>query len=314
MKKNPHISIVIPVFGAPSLLNELVDRIIKTVKKIDENFEIILVDDCDPDNSWSIIENLCKTDLRIIGIKHSRNFGQQYAINCGLDHAQGDWVVTLDCDLQDSPEEIINLYKKGLEGNDIVIVLRKKRQDDFLKKLFSKLFYKLLSYLTDTFQDPSVGNFVLYKQKAVNALKSIDGYYKYYPLMIKFVGFKILKVEVQHAKRKDGVKSSYDFDKRFNLALDVLVSFSNKLLRFSIKLGLWIILLTMVSTIFLVILYFTSNVVVRGWASIILLIWFMLGIVIFILGIFGLYIEKIFESVKGKPPYIVDKYINYKNN
>ena len=132
--------------------------------------------------------------------------------------------------------------------------------------------------------------------------------------MIKVVGFKIIKIEVQHEKRKDGISSSYTFEKKFDLALDVLVSYSNKLLRLSIKLGLLIILLTSVSTILMVLIYFTSNIEVRGWVSIILLIWFMLGIVILILGIYGLYIEKIFESVKGKPTYVVDKYINYKKN
>ena len=130
----PYISVISPVYGADNLINELVDRINKSVSEISDSYEIILVEDCGPDDSWNKIKSICAYDKRVVGIKHSRNFGQQYAINCGLDHARGEWVVTLDCDLQDRPEAIIKLYNKAQEGFDVVLASRQNRKDDIVKK------------------------------------------------------------------------------------------------------------------------------------------------------------------------------------
>ena len=142
MSKLPHISVISPVYGAAGLLEELVRRIKATVCLITEEYEIVLVEDCGPDNSWEIIRKMCAADQRVIGIRHSRNFGQQYALNCGFDHARGKWIVTLDCDLQDRPEEIISLYNKALEGYEIVLASRQHRKDNYLKKFFSRVLQK----------------------------------------------------------------------------------------------------------------------------------------------------------------------------
>ncbi len=311
MNITPHISIISPVYGASTLLEELVRRIGESVSKITENYEIILVEDHGPDDSWQKIKAVCEKDPRVIGIRHSRNFGQQYAINCGLDHARGEWVVTLDCDLQDRPEEIINLYNKAQEGYDIVLASRQNRQDDFLKKLFSKIFYRLLSYLTDTHQDASLANFSLYHRSVVDALKSMNDYSRYYPTMIHWVGFRLVKLDIQHASRTDGKKSSYNFKKRLALAFDTIVSFSNKPLRLTVKLGILILFTSMLFAIALVISYFFTDISVSGWASTFLSLWFLSGIIVTILGMIGIYVGKIFETVKRRPSYIVGERINY---
>jgi glycosyltransferase involved in cell wall biosynthesis len=313
MKNKPLISVVSPVYGASSLLVELVRRIKDSVKEITEDYEIILVEDNGKDDSWKIIKTICDSDKRVIGIQHSRNFGQQYALNCGLDHAKGEWVVTLDCDLQDRPEEIVNLFNKANEGYDIVLASRQNRQDDFMKKLFSKLFYRLLSYLTDTHQDATLANFSLYHRSVVNALKSMNDYSRYYPTMIHWIGFRLVKLEIQHQSREDGIKSSYSFKKRIKLAFDIIISFSNKPLRLTVKLGVFILFLATLVAVMLVVGYFFTDIYVSGWASTFLSLWFLAGIIITIQGMIGIYVGKIFETVKRRPSYIVGQIINYED-
>ena len=131
----PFISIVSPVYRAEKILPELVRRIKTSVEPITQNFEIILVEDCGPDDSWSVIQSLSEQEPRVRGFKLSRNYGQHYAITCGLDQAQGDWIVVMDCDLQDQPEEIKKLYDKALEGYGVTLIKRDEQQ----LCLFSKL-------------------------------------------------------------------------------------------------------------------------------------------------------------------------------
>lgn len=310
MNDKPHISVVSPVYGAADLLNELVRRIKESVSKITDNYEIILVEDCGPDDSWEKIATICNSDQRIKGIQHSRNFGQQYALNCGLDHSKGEWVVTLDCDLQDRPEEIINLYNKTLEGYDIVLARRENRQDDFLKRFFSNIFYKTFGYLTDTDQDASIANFAIYNRKVVDALKSMKDYIRYYPAMIQWVGFRLTKIDVCHDSRVDGKKSSYSFIKRFRLAGDTILSFSNKPLKLAVRLGVAISMIASLFAIALILRYFMIGENVTGWTSLFLSLWFLSGLIISVLGMVGLYIGKTFEVVKGRPTYIVRESIN----
>lgn len=149
------------------------------------SFELILVDDNSTDNSWNIIVEMGKKDKRVKGIKLSRNFGQHKAITAGLAKASGKWIVVMDCDLQDQPEEIPKLYAKAREGYDVVLGRRTNRQDGFFERIFSKLFYRVLGYLTDTKQDSTIGNFGIYKQKVIEAVLSMDDNLRYFPAMVK---------------------------------------------------------------------------------------------------------------------------------
>ena len=162
------------------------------------------------------IELQGKRDPKIKGIKLSRNFGQHYAIAAGLDHSQGDWIVVMDCDFQDQPEEIIKLYNKATEGYDIVLGKRIRRNDTFLKIYFSKIFYLLLGYLTDTKQDSTIGNFGIYSRKTIDAICSMQDSYRYFPTMVRWVGFKNTQIEIEHAERGSG-KTTYNYKKLFNI-------------------------------------------------------------------------------------------------
>lgn len=305
----PLISIVSPVYRAEKIVDKLVERISEEVSKITENFEIILVEDGSPDDSWEAIERNCQKDTRVKGIKLSRNFGQHYAITAGLDAAKGKWIVVMDCDLQDRPEEIINLYTKALEGYDIVLASRHQRQDTFFKKLFSKLFYKVLSYLTGTEQDPTIANFGIYSNKVIDSISKMRESIRYFPTMVRWVGFCRIKINVEHASRDEG-STSYNFSRLFNLALDIILAYSDRPIRLTIKLGFIISFISFCFAIITILQYLLGVISVSGYASLIISIWFFSGLIMTTLGIVGLYVGKTFEGVKNRPIYITEKTIN----
>jgi len=162
ISKTPEVSIVIPVYGCRNCLLELYFRLKDTLPLISSDFEIIMVNDSSPDLAWTTILDIAEKDQRLKGINLSRNFGQHYAITAGLDYCAGNWVVVMDCDLQDRPEEIINLYNKAQEGWDVVFASREIRRDSLIKRSLSKLFYLTLGYLTNTEQDANIANFGIY--------------------------------------------------------------------------------------------------------------------------------------------------------
>jgi polyisoprenyl-phosphate glycosyltransferase len=306
----PFISVVSPVYGAASLLPELVERITGALQEITGDFEIILVEDHSPDESWEVICALAADNPSVKGISLSRNFGQQNSLNAGLDHAKGEWIVTLDCDLQDAPEFIPDLFRKASEGFDIVFAGRKNRKDQWLKKSASWAFNSLLGYLSETEVDHTVANFVIYNRKVADAMKMMGDYYRYYPMINQWVGFRKTTIQVEHSERKDNRKSSYSFRKRIILAFMTILSFSDRPLRLVMKGGFWMVLTMALLAIVLVVRYFVMGTVVSGWLSLFISIWFLAGILIMILGVIGLYLGRVFETVKQRPRYIIREKVN----
>lgn len=308
--QTPLISIVSPVYRAEGLVPELVSRLAKVLITITTDYEIILVEDGSPDRSWEKIEEACKSSTKIKGIKLSRNFGQHYAITAGLDQAKGQWVVVMDCDLQDRPEEIPNLYQEAQKGFDIVFARRVFRQDNFLKKQTSKIFYKIFSYLSGVKYDGSIANFGIYNQKVINAINSLREPLRAFSPMARWVGFKRSFVDVVHGERFSG-KSSYTYSKLIELAFDICLAYSDRPLKITVKLGFFIFILSIFLAILTLFSYFAGIISVSGYTSIILSISIFSGLIIFTLGILGLYIGKIFECAKNRPLFIADKKINF---
>lgn len=306
MNTEVDISIVSPVYKAENLIDNLVIRIDNALQNITPNYEIILIDDSSPDNSWKKILENCKKYSNVKGIKLSRNYGQQHALQAGLDASKGKYVVTMDCDLQDQPEEIVKLLSKAKEGFEIVVASRKNRQDDFFKKLFSRIFYSVLGYLTETKQDRTVANFVIYHRKAVDAMASLKDHNRYYPMLQQMIGFNYAKVEINHAEREDG-KSSYSYKKRLRLALDTILTFSDKPLRLVVKFGVLLSFLSICAAFVMITLWVIGDVKAEGWASLALLTSFFSGAIISVLGMVGLYVGRTFESVKNRPTYIIQE-------
>ncbi len=305
------ISIVSPVFKAEKILEILVSTIENSLVTITDQYEIILVEDGSPDGSWAKMEELAAANTKIRLIKLSRNFGQHNAITAGLDCCQGEWVVVMDCDMQDRPEEIPHLYQKAVEGNyDIVFARREFRQDHFIKKITSKIFYWAFSYLSGIQRDNTIANFGIYNRKVICSINQIREPMRAFSPMIQWVGFSKTAINVQHGQRHSG-NSSYNWSKLISLALDISISYSYKPLKIIMKVGFIISLLSFLYSIFILLKYITGGINVSGYTSIIVAICFFSGLIISFLGVIGLYLSKIFDGVRNRPLYIVDKKINF---
>ncbi|UOQ49658.1 glycosyltransferase family 2 protein [Gracilibacillus caseinilyticus] len=298
------ISVVVPVYGCETCLIELCDRIKTAVLSIPAKYEIILVNDASPDQAWQTIKRLSAQDNAIKGIDFARNFGQHHAITAGLDDAAGDWVIVMDCDLQDRPEEIPNLYDKAVEGYDIVFAKRTARQDNWFKRKSSQLFYRVYDYLSGQTTDYSTANFSIIEQKVVKSFRKLREQNRYFPLFIKWMGYRSTSIPVRHDARAEG-KSSYNLYKLIHLATDAIISQSNKPLRLSIQFGFLISLVSFLYAVYLFCRYFFMDEHVQGWTSVMVSLFFIGGLIFFHFGVLGLYIGKIFNETKGRPLYLI---------
>ncbi|MEZ4876071.1 MAG: glycosyltransferase family 2 protein [Flavobacterium sp.] len=300
------LSIVSPIYRAENIVEKLVLEIKKEIQKLDISFEIILVDDRSPDNSWKKMIGLSKKYSNVKSIRLSRNFGQHPAIMAGLSFAKGEWIVVMDCDLQDQPKEIISLYEKSKEGYDIVLARRTNRKDSFFKKLSSKIFSKIYGFFTDTKYDNEIANFGIYNKKAIQSILQVSDYIKFFPLFVNFVGYNATSIEVEHAPRNSG-STSYSISKLISLAFNSIISFSNKPLKIFVKFGMIISFLSFCIGLYYIYQSTHNEIEVLGYTSIIVSIWFLSGIIITTIGVTGIYIGKIFDQTKDRPVYIIDE-------
>ena len=310
MNNNIQISIVSPVYRAEKMVHMLVERIVQSVTTITDRYEIILVNDASPDASWQMIEHECAQNKQVKGVNLSRNFGQHYAITAGLSFARGEWVVVMDCDLQDRPEEIPALYQKAQEGYDIVYARRVDRQDRWIKRVPSLLFNAVFDWLSGTNKDKSVANFGVYSQKVIAEYNKIPEYARSFGSLIRYLGFKTTAIDVQHAARAEG-ESSYTWSRMFKLAFDVIISNSNKPLRMAVGLGFSMSALSFLLALYNVVARMIGMISFPGYTTTVFSIWFVGGLLLLVLGIIGLYIGKIFDQVKGRPNFIVQEKINF---
>lgn len=302
------ISTVIPVYGCRAALPELHRRLSGVLSSIVEEYEIIFVNDCCPQNSWEVIEEICRDDKHVKGIELSRNFGQMKAILAGLENATGDWIVVMDCDLQDRPEEIKNLYNKALEGYDVVLARRVQRKDGPVKKALSKAFYKVYNFATDNTYDGSVSNFSIISSKVAKSYCKLREQHRAYVMYIKWLGFRQTAIDVECDERYEG-KSSYSMKKRINMAVDLLTSQSDKIIRLFVTFGFIMSIISFLTIIGLVIYKFVADVSI-GWTSIIATIILVGGLIIMVIGIVGIYVGNIFMQTKDRPLYIIRQILN----
>lgn len=300
-----HISIVSPVYGCASCIKALCAELCTAMQAIEcSDFEIVLVNDASPDQAWNAIEEASSLHPQVQGINLSRNFGQHAAIHAGLANAQGEWIVVMDCDLQDRPDQIPKLYHKVIEGYDLAVAQRVQRQDSRSKRMGSTWFYRILSYLTETHIDPSIANFGIYNRKAVSAILAMGDYIKFFPTMAVWIGFKRIEVPVEHGLRETG-KSSYNISRLMRLGFNVIISFSDKPLRLVVKFGFMIMIIVFLAALMVAYRYFTGSIVVTGYTSLLLSVWFFGGFTLSILGLTGLYVGKAFDQSKNRPVYLI---------
>ncbi|MDD5512140.1 MAG: glycosyltransferase family 2 protein [Candidatus Omnitrophica bacterium] len=303
----PVISVVVPVYNAEKCLNELCSRLKESLTGIN-SYEVILIEDGGKDDSWKLIEQIVKSDPHFKGIKFSRNFGQHYGITAGLDYAKGDWVVVMDCDLQDKPEDITRLYEKAKDGFEMVIARRVRRNDFFLKRCSAILFYRFLNYLADIHYDYRIRNFRIMSRNVVENFRLMRENLRFFGGLVDWMGYPTAYIDVEFKQRFSG-KSSYNFRSLCKLAIDTIVAYSDKPLRLSITFGFIISFLSFLVGIYVIYRKIFFGIPIMGWASLIVSLYFIGGIIITVLGIIGLYLGKAFYEIKKRPLYIISEKI-----
>jgi dolichol-phosphate mannosyltransferase len=310
----PEISIVIPVYRAEKIVDELLLRLHTNLQEITNHYEIILVDDRSPDNGWQKMLEGAKADKRVKCVRLSRNFGQHYALTAGLSYSTGNYVITMDCDLQDDPAYLNVLYKKIKEGFGIVYTSKARSGHGFIKNFFARIYFNIYNWLSDNGQTESDdrGSYLIMSRKVVDAFLRINDYHRHYLLILKWLGFNSANIRIDHKKRFEG-KSSYTFKKLVSHALNGITSQSVKLLHLSVGIGFTIFLLSLILGFSIIVKYYISGYQ-AGWTSIFVLILFSTGLMLMSIGVSGIYLGKTFEQSKQRPLFIVDELINISEN
>lgn len=304
----PEISIVIPTYCEEGNIVELYEQLQIELSKIDvQSFEIIYVNDGSHDDSLRNIKELTTKDERVKFIHFSRNFGHQNALRAGLDFAKGDAVISMDADLQHPPELISTLIEHWRAGNKVVYTKRKDTNDlSFFKKLTSKMFYKLVNYLSETKLEEGTADFRLLDRSVVEALKNFNENNLFYRGIIPGLGFKQHGLEYIPNERFSG-NTKYTFSKMVRFALTGITSSSAKPLYFSIYLGAFLALCSFFYALYAIYVSIFTTEAVAGWTSTIASILFIGGIQLMMLGIVGIYLGKLFSESKKRPNYIIEE-------
>lgn len=302
------ISFIIPVYNESGNIPEFYSRLKRVIESDfkDFEYEIIFVDDGSNDNSFDLIEKLHNQNSKIKAIGFSRNFGHHIAITAGLDIASGDFIVMMDGDLQDQPEEIIKLWNKLQQGYDVVYAQRQNKKFGFFKVTTSRLFNFLIKKLVDENIEINSSIFRIMTKGVAEKVKELRESNRYIIGLIGWVGFKHIAQEVEHGERFNG-KGKYGLNRQIKLALNAVFSFSTYPLKIIIKIGLLFVLFSFFLAIYILIKKFVYYYIISGWTYAILLISFIGGIQIIAIGIIGEYIARTYTESKRRPLYVIKK-------
>ena len=307
MGNNMEYSIVVPVYNSENTLDELYERINTVFKSISENYEVIFVDDCSVDGSWEKMKNLREKDKRVKIIHLLRNFGQHNATVCGFNYCNGDYVIILDDDLQNPPEEIPKLIGKITEGYMVVygeyIVKKHSKFENFLSKTFQNLMHRILKIPKGIF----ISNYVILKSNVIKNALSIKSSYPFLTALITRSTpiNKIANVEVIHDERKAG-KSGYNVFKMFKLSLNLLINYSSWPL---LLVGIFGFILSILSISYGAIII-VRNIIdpgygVTGWNSLMVAVTFLGGAILMAIGIIGEYLRRILAEISYEKQYVI---------
>jgi polyisoprenyl-phosphate glycosyltransferase len=296
------ISIVVPVYGCKDCLNSLVERTSAILLRMALTFEIVLVDDCSPDGSWSEILRLIETASGIRGIRLSRNFGQHAAIAAGIAASRGNWIAVMDCDLQDPPELLAELYTRAQAGAEVVMARRRTRIETWHRRLVSRLYFAILRRLGSAI-DGTDGALSMMSRNVADAYLTLRDHDRHHALLLRWLGFRQETIEYDQAARADGA-SSYSYGALIETAIQGILFHSTKLLRLLIYSGLAIALVGLLMVPVLIAVYFMAEQP-TGWTSLAVLLLVIGGGTIISVGTVGLYVGRIFDQIRGRPMYIV---------
>lgn len=313
MKKNTidrlDISVVIPVYGCPEALPELHERLTAILEGMQKTYEIIMVDDCCPMDSWKGIRQICEKDNRVKGIHFTKNFGQGCAVTAGVAASRGEWIVTMDCDLQDVPENIPDLYNKVNEGYDVVYVRRTERKDPFITQKLAAAFHKVFCYITDVNYDFDLATFLIASRRAADKFLESKDRGRDFGMYLMWLGYNHTFIEFEHGERHSG-NSSYTFIKKIKTAVADITSFSNRVLYVPIYLGFFSAFISLLYVAYVFYRYFVLGTDPEGWSTLVAAVFLFGGMILSTLGIMGIYLGNIFDMNKDRPLYVVQDTMN----
>ncbi len=301
---SPLLSVVVPVYGCVDSLPELVQRVVSAVVEADWVAEVVLVDDCSPDDSWSTIESLVSSWSDVVGVRLSRNFGQHAAITAGLATCKGQKVVVMDCDLQDPPELIPEMLGLAVEY-DVVLGRRQGNYQSRPRLLLAKIYTRLVSIMEGAQFDPAIGTFSLIDRKVVDAFLTLGEQDRHFSFAILWLGFKQTTIDFQRQPRRLGT-TSYTFRRRLGHAVHGIMFQNTRFLSLVVFTGFTTATLGGVFGFYTIVRRLTASAL-PGWTSTVSLILFVFGTLVTVQGVIGLYIGRIFQEVKGRPLYIIDQ-------
>jgi dolichol-phosphate mannosyltransferase/undecaprenyl-phosphate 4-deoxy-4-formamido-L-arabinose transferase len=297
-------SIVVPVYNSTKTLEELFRRIVTVMEALGKGFEIIFVDDGSTDESWQVIQKLAETDSRLTAIQLMRNYGQANATLCGLQHSEGQMLVTIDDDLQHPPEEI-SVLVKAMEENpntDVIMGIPDEKQHPMVRRLGSSCLNLMNSLMFTRGRGTKFSSFRIMTRPVVDHLLAIDTPHPAPGPLLYSITPRIMNVYVKHQPRAAG-KSGYTFPKLYRLTLSRFLSFSTFPLRFLAIVGVIGILLSILLGTVYSVKYIQGEVKVAGWTTLVLLLILLSGFNFFAFGIVGEYLLRILQSAYGTPQY-----------
>jgi dolichol-phosphate mannosyltransferase len=301
------LSVVIPVFNEEKNIEELYNRLKNTIEELGLTYELVFVNDGSTDGSFEIIASLSENNPNIKYIDLSRNFGHQIAVTAGLDFVIGKNTVIIDADLQDPPEVIAELYTKMQEGFDVVYAKRKKRKGDpILKKITAKVFYRILSIITNIDIPVDTGDFRIMSNKVVNVLKNMPEQHKFIRGQISWAGFRQAHIDYVRNERFAG-ETGYTYTKMTKFAKDGITAFSDFPLKLVTWMGFAVAMIAFGVMVYALFSKYIKGGAVPGWASLMISLLFLGGVQLISIGIIGEYISRIASNVRNRPLYIVNK-------
>ncbi|MEQ7050303.1 glycosyltransferase family 2 protein [Paenibacillaceae sp. P-4] len=300
------ISIVTTLYRSEAYLIEFHERIKKAVNQLNLQHEIIMVNDGSPDNSLDTALKIRDKDPAVKVIDLSRNFGHHKAILTGLSYATGDKIFLIDCDLEEDPELLVSFYRawENEQEYDVIFGVQEQREGTFYRRWAGTMFYKLFNMLSDEKIPQNPCTVRLFTKRYVDSLLSLNDKNVFLAAMYEKVGYKQKAISI---KKEYKGSSSYNIIRKVALTLEGLTSFSSKPLTSIMGCGFIISLLSIMYTIYLIINKLIYDAIIGGWTSLMVSIWFLSGLLMFSMGIVGLYISKIFNETKDRPLTIVRK-------
>jgi dolichol-phosphate mannosyltransferase len=305
------VSVVVPLYNEEENIAELYRRLSRVLRALGTSYEILFVDDGSRDATPALLDALCEDDAHLVALHLSRNFGHQAAVGAGLDHARGRAVLVMDGDLQDPPEVIPQFVRLWRAGHDVVYAVRRHRKEGLLKRLGYFSFYRILNAISDLDIPLDSGDFCLMDRKVVDALVGLPERMRFIRGLRTYVGFRQVGLDYERAAREKG-RPKYSFRALVGLAIDGLVSFSGYPLRLVTYLGLTTAILSVLLMAGVFAIALATRSAPHGWASTLIVVLFMGSVQLLSLGIIGEYIRLIFLEAKERPPYLVMRSTNHR--